>query len=152
MTSDDIRLLPEALVLGVPEIDAEHAEMFARIASIKAHCLETNSLPFDEAEALLAFLNKHFAMEYELAARYDIRFADHDAKHRNTAARITRGIAEVSNGRQNVFSLLRFLEYWFERHILEDDKSLAEAVLRLENARRHSAQARVEANPARVTG
>jgi hypothetical protein len=39
-------------------------------------------------------------------------------------AAITHAVNEVREGRMDVFSVLRYIEYWFERHIREEDLNL----------------------------
>jgi hypothetical protein len=39
-------------------------------------------------------------------------------------AAIEKGLTEVIEGKQDVFSVLRYVDYWFERHIVEEDRPL----------------------------
>lgn len=62
-------LLPEALVIDLPEVDAQHEEIFTRIERLASKALN-----------------------------------------------------EVRRGASDTYSFLRYVECWFERHILEEDK------------------------------
>lgn len=122
-------LLPEALMLGVPHIDAQHEGIFFRIESLKAACLNTHTLPADLAEELLVYLDWHFQTEEAAAREADLEFSEHGIKHQETLAALTQGVHLVLAGRRDVFSLLRYLEIWFERHIVEEDKPLGNSLL-----------------------
>ena len=60
-------LLPESLLVDLPEIDAQHEEIFNRIESLKSACFESAITPIDEFESLLAYFAFHFATEERLA-------------------------------------------------------------------------------------
>lgn len=122
-------LLPQALVLGVPEVDAQHEEIFRRVASLKADCLLANALADAPALQLLAFLAEHFSTEERIARQAGLDFSEHAREHARNLALITRAVNEARRGYQDVFSLLRYLEYWFERHIVEEDKPFAAGLL-----------------------
>jgi hemerythrin-like metal-binding protein len=121
-------LLPEALLLGIPHIDAQHEEIFYRVEALKAACLETGTLPDDMAEELLVCLRIHFASEEECAREAGIEFAEHASIHRATLKTLGHSVERVRAGHANVFSLLRYLEAWFERHIVDEDLPLGRMV------------------------
>ena len=116
--------LPEALHIDVPEIDNQHAALFARLANLKALCIAANALPVVEAEALMLALREHCATEERLATAAGLDFSLHAVKHGKMLKSIAKTLADVQAGKMDVFSLIRFVEYWFERHISEEDKSL----------------------------
>jgi hemerythrin-like metal-binding protein len=124
MDSEVAHFLPDSLVLGVPEIDAQHRELFAKLAEIKAICIAENCLPEASADALLAFLHEHFLTEERFAKAAGYDFSRHAAKHEVMITAIRQGIAKVQVGKKDVFGLLKFVEYWFERHITEEDLPL----------------------------
>ncbi len=128
-------LLPDALVLGVPDIDAEHAEIFSRIEAIREACLETTEPPLELAGELLDFLRQHYATEERLARMHNVPFEDHHRKHQATERAIKHAIQDIQQGAKDVFSLLRYVEYWFERHIMTEDRSLAEKIMASERNR-----------------
>lgn len=116
--------LPLALLLDVPEIDDQHAGLFWRLASLKSHCIEQNALPHGEVDALLHALREHCATEEEMAVEAGLDFAAHAEKHAKMLQQIEKMLLQVSEEKADVFSLIKFLEYWFERHIQEEDKHL----------------------------
>lgn len=120
--------LPDALVLDVPEIDVQHEEIFSRIEWLKAVCLEANCLPPEPAADFLAFLTEHFATEERIALAAGIGFSEHARKHCDNLSAIAKAIHAVHVGHSDIFSLLRYLEYWFERHIVEEDRPFAAAL------------------------
>ena len=84
-----------------------------------------NALPAGEAESLLELLRVHCATEERMAKESGLVFTEHARKHKNMLAAITKAIKEVQEGKIDVFSVLRYVEYWFERHITEEDLNLA---------------------------
>lgn len=126
--------LPEALVLEVPEVDTQHRALFAGLAELKAVCVKENELPMARAERLLAELREHFATEERLADEAGYDFSEHAQKHARMLAAISKGVADVQKGERDVFGVLRFIEYWFERHIKEDDRPLGESLVALRSS------------------
>ncbi|UCV01827.1 bacteriohemerythrin [Dechloromonas denitrificans] len=116
--------LPDSLVVNVPEIDEQHAELFARLASLKSLCIEANCLPSDQAEALLEALRIHCSTEEAFAERAGLDFTVHANKHRTMLKGIEKTLAQVRQERMDIYSLIRYIEYWFERHIREEDIDL----------------------------
>ena len=131
MAADASIFLPEALVLHVPEIDCQHQALFAQLEGIKSICVEANYLPIARAEELLLALQEHFNTEERLALAAGYDFSEHALKHEKMLGAIRQGVAKVCNGSKDVFSVLRYVEYWFERHIAEEDKALGVKLLSL---------------------
>jgi len=121
-------LLPEALLIGLPEIDAQHEEIFRRIESLKVSCFGSGPVSFDQFESLLDYLEYHFASEERLALEVGADFDSHAAIHRDNLHALQKAFGEVRNGARDVHSFLRYAEYWFERHICEEDKPFADSV------------------------
>ncbi|MBK8116482.1 MAG: hemerythrin family protein [Candidatus Accumulibacter sp.] len=121
-------MLPEALLIDLPEIDAQHEEIFRRIETLKAVCFASGPLPFEDFDQLLAYLKCHFATEERVATENGADFADHAAVHRENLQALQRAFDEVRDGARDVHSYLRYAEYWFERHIAEEDKPFAARV------------------------
>ncbi len=115
-------LLPEALLVDLPEIDAQHEEIFNRIEALKSACFESNYVPIDEFRALLEDFAVHFATEERIAGDAGLDFADHTRIHDDTLRMLHRALGEVISSGRDVHSFLRYCEYWFERHISEDDR------------------------------
>lgn len=141
MDADPAVFLPAALVMGISEIDEQHGTLFAQLEDIKAVCLEKNALPPALGKALQATLAEHFATEKRYAEAAGIYFSEHGRAHQMMLAAITKAIASVNEGSQDVFSVLRFVEYWFERHISEYDLPLGQRVLEATMPRRDMAPA-----------
>lgn len=121
---NSVGFLPAGLLLGVPEIDSQHERIFAELASLKAHCLETNELSFDHVKSLLSNLRDHFATEERLALAASLCFSEHARKHHEVLWNLTKAFSEIREGRGEVFGVLRYLDYWFERHISEFDRQV----------------------------
>ncbi|HNC53535.1 MAG TPA: hemerythrin family protein [Accumulibacter sp.] len=121
-------LLPEALLIDLPEIDAQHEEIFRRIESLKAACFGSQSVSFEDFDSLLAYLEYHFASEERLAREVGVDFREHATVHRNNLYALRRAFDEVRCGARDVHSFLRYAEYWFERHISEEDKPFARGI------------------------
>lgn len=115
-------LLPEALVIDLPEVDAQHEEIFTRIESLKVACFEGNDPGIEMFDELLAFLGHHFATEERIAQESGLEFSLHAKTHRDSLYMLNKVLNEVRRGVCDVHSFLRYVEYWFERHILERDK------------------------------
>lgn len=128
MQEKAVCFLPRALVLDLPEIDAQHEALFAQLAAIKEHCLETNRLLPEQVDDLLEQLSEHFATEERLAFEALHYFAEHSKKHEKMLNALTKAFDEVRSETRDVFSLLRYIDYWFERHIAEEDRHLAARV------------------------
>jgi hemerythrin-like metal-binding protein len=136
-------LLPEALLVDLPEIDAQHEEIFNGIESLKSACFESVHVSIGGFDALLDLFAQHFATEERIAEEAGIDFTDHASIHENTLRLLRKGLDEVLSGSQDAHSFLRYVEYWFERHISEDDRLFA-SVLQSETfhqskSRRHTA-------------
>jgi hemerythrin len=121
-------LLPEALMLGIPHIDAQHEGIFYRIEALKDACVENGKLPDDMADELLDFLRIHFASEEDCAREAGVDFVEHGHAHTATLETLAQWVHRVRSGRADVFSLLRYLEIWFERHIVNEDQPLARMI------------------------
>jgi len=121
-------LLPEALLIDLPEIDAQHEEIFRRIESLKTACFGSGPVSFAEFESLLDYLDYHFASEERTAKAVGVDFTGHATVHRDNLHALQKAFAEVRNGARDVHSFLRYAEYWFERHIAVEDRPFAASV------------------------
>jgi hemerythrin len=122
-------LLPELLIMGIPEVDAQHEGIFYRIENLKFLCIEQNALPQTAVEELLAYLREHFKTEERIAEASRIEFSAHTKAHNDTLTTLTGWAGVVLSGQRDVFSFLRYLEIWFERHIREEDQPFAAQLL-----------------------
>ncbi len=121
-------VLPEALLIDLPEIDVQHEEIFRRIESLKAACFGSGPAPLEDFQGLLDYLKHHFATEEQVALEAAADFVDHAKVHRENLHALRRAFGEVRHGKRDVHSFLRYAEYWFERHINEEDKPFAASV------------------------
>jgi hemerythrin-like metal-binding protein len=136
MNEDALRFLPLALHIGIEEIDAQHAELFGHLVRLKRLCLNINRLPANEADALIARLRKHFATEAHYAAEAGVDFTDHTVRHQAMLEQVAKALKGASAANVDVFGVLRYVEYWFERHIAHEDRELADTLALRPN--RHS--------------
>lgn len=118
-------LLPESLVIDLPEVDAQHEEIFIRIESLKAACFEIDYDPLGDFESLLRVFEHHFATEERIALQNGLEFSEHCKTHRVSLRMVHKALDEVRDGVRDAYSFLRFIELWFERHINEQDKPFA---------------------------
>lgn len=130
------RYLPSALRIGIAQLDAQHDALFARLVGLKGQCLRDGVLALAEAEALLAALREHYASEELVADEIGIDFAEHARDHSDMLQQVDKLLHDVVDRRASVFAALRYIEYWFERHILQDDMLLAAASARAGAERR----------------
>jgi hemerythrin-like metal-binding protein len=122
-------LLPAELVIGFAPIDAQHEDIFYRIERLRDACCDTDVLPEDIVADLFACLREHFATEESCALERGIDFTEHHQKHEATLVALQRAADRVRLGKADIFSLLRYLEIWFERHILDEDRPFARQVI-----------------------
>lgn len=116
--------LPGPLLIGVAEVDAQHDALFRHLIVLKGLCLRDGFLPIEETDGLLAALQEHYATEERLADEAGLDFAAHAQAHREMLELVGKALHEVAEGRGDVFGTLRYVEYWFERHITQDDMCL----------------------------
>ncbi len=128
-------LLPEALMLGLPEVDAQHEGVFWRIERMKFDSIEQNGLPKARLDDLLDYLALHFRTEEALAEAAGLPFDNHFASHQHTLDMLRRWGDRVLAGELDVFGFLRYLEIWFERHILHEDLPFARELLASQQAK-----------------
>jgi len=116
-------LLPVALLVDLPEIDAQHEEIFSQIECLRAVSFENGYVAMEDFESLIDLFERHFATEERMADEAGIDFTAHADLHRNTLRLLRKALSEVLHGGQDEHSFLRYVEYWFERHISEDDRA-----------------------------
>lgn len=131
MNEEELRFLPSGLLLGVEKIDIQHAALFRRLIQLKESYLLNGELLAAEAAGLVQALREHYASEEQLAGEIGMDFAAHTNGHRKMLQMISKALNDGVEGRADVFGTLRYIEYWFERHIAQDDKPLGESVVNL---------------------
>ena len=118
-------LLPDVLVIDLPEVDAQHEEIFGRIEALKSACIESGDVPIEELESLSTCFVEHFATEERIAEQAGLDFSEHIKIHRMNLRVFRRAIEELRSGVRDGYSFMRYMELWFERHILEYDQPFA---------------------------
>lgn len=121
----------DAARIGVPEIDADHAKVFAHYhAYVRALGRDTD--PHALALAMHAFIHqvrRHFAREERLMA--EVGYPDrvhHRTMHRHLLHDAEDFLARlvVDPGRDELVTVTRFLERWFMDHITTQDRKIGE--------------------------
>lgn len=128
MDNSSLAYLPDVLVINVPEVDGQHARLFEQLELFKAACLESNAFMSDQAEALFAYLVAHCETEERLAGEAKLDFRRHGEKHRVMLKGIRKRLDEMEHPEADVFGLIRYVAYWFERHIKEEDIGLGDSL------------------------
>lgn len=126
MACEEPSLLPEALRLGLPEVDAQHEAVFVQVEALKDCCFSAPDCLLAGLEALVADLEVHFATEEHLAWSARLEFSAHARFHERSLRGLRRALSDVRAGTVDAYSLLRFIEFWFERHIAEFDRPFVE--------------------------
>lgn len=121
MATETSIFLPDTLIINVPEIDEQHADLFARVFHLKERSIQSNKFPISDAEALIEALRVHFETEERLAGVANFYFSAHADGHQEMLNRVVTAINTVREGKIDAFSLIRYLDYWFERHIHQED-------------------------------
>jgi len=118
------------LVVGVPEIDAQHEELFRRLDALVESIRGGRSR--DEVGSTLSFLREyarsHFAAEEALmAAQGYPGLADHRAEHETFAAELVSLDAERQRDGATASLVIRVnaqLTGWLRSHIYRTDRAL----------------------------
>ena len=74
-------------------------------------------------------MRKHFSTEAHYAAEAGIDFTAHTIRHQTMLEQVTKALKGASAANADVFGVLRYVEYWFERHIANEDQELADKLL-----------------------
>ena len=112
-------------VLHVQPMDNEHNELFERLENLKTHSFGSNEVLQQEAEALRTCLVKHFQTEQQLAEAAGIDFSEHAELHQKMFDVVSLSLKQIYLGQGDVFSLIKYIHLWFERHIQETDARFA---------------------------
>jgi len=117
------------LAIEVPEIDDEHAQLFA--AADQLHAAIGQGVSKESVRAHLASLidhsQAHFAHEEQLMIRCGYpEFQEHKAQHKYLMERILQFQRDFVPRRAALeAAMLRFLKDWLIRHIDESDRKIA---------------------------
>ena len=125
MSNHQYSMLPLSLRTNVHEIDLEHNELFEFLESFKEYCFDSNPIPQLKRDALHQMLESHFETEAHMAKLANIDFSFHETAHVNMLDMVMRSLNQMSSKNSDLYSLIRYIGYWFEKHILNYDIQLA---------------------------
>jgi hemerythrin-like metal-binding protein len=121
-------MLPQSLQVNIPEIDVEHDELFVFLKSFKKYCFEHSLIPQEKRIALHRLLVRYFKTEERLAVLPSIDFAGHEYAHEKMLQTVSQTLGQITSNNSDLYSLIRYIGYWFESHILRYDLTLAKCL------------------------
>lgn len=132
---DETIVLDEAYLVGIREIDDQHAEMASlikRLGTISGEASDDHVIAECLLRELSAFTEYHFASEHRLMRQFSYpSIYEHDQAHARLLSELERiKLEELKSGDEFLFAYMR---KWLLEHILEYDKPLAQ-FLRQNNA------------------
>jgi len=118
--------LDQDLVLGIPEIDADHAKLLRFIDTLNRE-LQFKTYSTKELNKLftklLAYAKGHFAHEERLFTMMGYEHAvEHAAEHKKMASVLEK----LSRNNAKMVDILKFLTTWLNDHLLVHDKLYVE--------------------------
>ena len=118
---------------GIPQIDAQHRQVFALAGELHAAMLEGQDRAALAAifAGLLAYSRMHFDVEDALmqAANYP-EYAQHKAEHDELTARVRAFQESFDAGRAEIDqNLIVFLNDWLSHHITDPDRKIGRWLL-----------------------
>lgn len=116
--------LSDALMVGWPEIDAQHEQIFAFLETLKSSCFGSGCLPMEGFRRLVKDFEQHFTDEERLSNACGLECPAHEIAHQDTLRAIRGSLQGVLVGAVDAYSFLRYMEFWLERHIVHFDKPL----------------------------
>ena len=124
----------DSLLIGVPEIDAQHKKLIESIDGLMAAC--TKGQGRETIGKILAFVlsytKEHFADEERLQAKYAYPgIANHKALHKQFIAEVSALVREYEATGPSITlvgKLNKVLVSWLAKHISEEDKKLGEHI------------------------
>ena len=125
MSARQYSMLPQNLRVNIPEIDVEHNELFAFLEGFKEYCFERSPIPQEKRNALYGLLVNHFKTEERLAISASIDFSGHEDAHEKMLETVSQALGQMASNNSDLYSLIRYIGYWFEIHILRYDLILA---------------------------
>jgi len=126
VTAYQYSMLPLNLQVNLPEIDFEHDTLFAFLESFKEYCFDQSPIPQDKRNALYGLLVEHFKTEELLAAAVSFDFSGHEVAHEKMLETVSQALSQMASNNSDLYSLIRYVGYWFEIHILRYDLTLAQ--------------------------
>ena len=116
--------------LNVREMDNQHKELVSIISDLQKAINEGEGKERlgQVLESLIKYTDFHFASEEKLMKKHGYPGCDeHGIKHVKMRARVLSLIHDYnSGGMAKTFSVLKFLQDWLIKHILETDRNYAD--------------------------
>ena len=128
MSARQYSMLPQNLQVNIPEIDVEHDELFVFLEGFKEYCFEHSPIPQEKRNALYRLLVSHFKTEEHLATSASIDFSGHEDAHEKMLETVSQTLGQMASNNSDLYSLIRYISYWFEIHILRYDLTLAKCL------------------------
>ena len=125
MTGDHPGPLSDEYFVDYCEIDKQHTEIYALLAVLSVEYMDRGELPVAGFQHLLQLIKQHFAAEEELAAQAAIPFAEHTKVHHDNLQQMRDSFDIVQNGLSDPIAFIRYVDFWFLRHIVQFDKPFA---------------------------
>lgn len=121
-------MLPVNLRVNIPEIDFEHDELFYLLEGFKEDCFSESAMSRDKRDALYRLLESHFKTEKRLAKVAGVHFAEHELAHEKMLESVSQALHQIQSNNSDIYSIVRYIGYWFEMHILHYDIVLAKKI------------------------
>ena len=128
MSARQYSMLPQNLQVNIPEIDVEHDELFVFLEGFKEYCFEHSPIPQEKRNALYRLLVSHFKTEERLAISAGVDFSGHEDAHEKMLETVSQALSQMASNNGDLYSLIRYIGYWFEIHILRYDLTLAKCL------------------------
>ena len=128
MSTRQYAMLPQSLRVNIPEIDLEHDALFSFLEGFKEYCFDQSPMPQDRRNALYQLLVSHFETEERLAVAASIDFSGHEEAHEKMLETVSQTLNQMASNNSDLYSLIRYIGYWFEIHILRYDLTLAKCL------------------------
>ena len=94
----------------------------------KEYCFEHSPIPQEKRNALYGLLVSHFKTEERLATSASIDFSGHEDAHEKMLETVSQTLGQMASNNSDLYSLIRYISYWFEIHILRHDLTLAKCL------------------------
>ena len=133
MTTAPLVSLPDEYLVDHRRIDKQHAEIFTRLAALSDEYENSGKVGKTGVKRLLQQIGKHFATEEEIAEKAGLLFAEHSKVHNDNLQQMKDSFDLVTDGLADTTAFLRYVDFWFMRHILQFDKPFV-AELKATNA------------------
>ena len=117
----------EKFSIGVKQIDDQHRQLFELINNMydKIKRDAEHSAPIEALDALLDYTNYHFKEEEIFMVKNDyVQYEQHKRVHDSLTKQVIEYKNKFSQGKGDTGEFVRFLFYWFTRHIMDQDKKI----------------------------